>query len=331
MGVGLGRLCLVRRRLRNLPVTAFDKSEEGVKMQTHSGFHGVHPVAFALFGQDDLLHRDAVRAQVQAMLRHNVHGIAVLGLASEVHRLSTPERHALMEWVIEDAAGQVPVAVTIAEPSLAGQIDFARAAEAAGASWLVLQPPPVKSVPEADLIRFFGAVADRCTVPVAIQNAPEYLGIGLSVDGIAALNRAHANVSIIKLEATATVIDRLHQAVGGSMDIFNGRAGIDMIEALRAGAVGFIPGGESYDVLTRVFNDLTAPDGDPLRGEALYREVLPLLVFLMESIDNVLLHGKAVLGHRLGIAQTAPRAPFGAPSAFTKDMVRRYAAAMGAL
>lgn len=300
-------------------------------MQTQSGFHGVYPVAFALFGPDDQLHRDAVRLQVQAMLRHKVHGIAVLGLASEVHKLTTPERHQLMEWVIEDAAGQVPVAVTIAETNLAGQMDFARAAEAAGASWLVLQPPPVKAVPEADLIRFFGAVADRCTVPVGVQNAPEYLGIGLSVDGIASLNRAHPNVSIIKMEATAGMVDRLHQAVGGSVDIFNGRAGIDMVEALRAGAVGIIPGGESYDVLTRVFNDLTLSDGDPLRGETLYREALPLLVFLMESIDNFLLHGKAVLGHRLGIAQTAPRAPFGVPSAFTSDMVRRYANAMGPL
>ena len=302
-------------------------------MKSVSGFHGVYPVAFALFGADGALSRRAVRTQVQAMVRHGVHGITVLGLASEVHRLSASERQCLMEWVIEDAAGQVPVAVTVAEPSVEAQVAFAGQARAAGAAWLILQPPPVKAVPEAALIRFFGAVADRVDLPLAIQNAPEYLGVGLSASGIAALNRAHPNVALVKVEATAAAVHRLFTECEGRTDIFNGRAGNDMVESLRAGAVGFVPGGESYDVLTAIFNDLTTRDGNPERGQARYREILPLLSFLMESVDHFLLYGKYLLALRLGadLADFLPRAPHAKPLPFSLVFLQAEAARMGRL
>ena len=110
-----------------------------------------------------------------------------------------------MEWVAEDMAG-IPLAVTVAETSVPGQIDFVKAAAAVGANWAILQPPLVKHVPESELMRFFGAIADASPIPIGIQNAPEYLGIGLSHAGILALHRRHPNVAIVKLEATALSI-----------------------------------------------------------------------------------------------------------------------------
>ncbi len=302
-------------------------------MISRSGFHGVYPVAFALFGADGELNRAAIRTQIQAMVRHGAHGITVLGLASEVHRLSAAERRCLMEWVIEDAAGKVPVAVTVAEPSIEAHVAFAGQAKVAGAAWLILQPPPVKAVPETALIRFFGAVADRVDLPLAIQNAPEYLGVGLSTIGIGALNRAHANVSMVKIEATAAAVHRLFTETEGRIDIFNGRAGIDMVESLRAGAVGVVPGGESFDVLTGIFNDLTAERGDRARGEARYREILPLLSFLMESVDHFLLYGKHLLALRLGaeLADFQPRAPHAEPLPFSLAFLQAEAVRMGRL
>jgi 4-hydroxy-tetrahydrodipicolinate synthase len=75
------------------------------------------------------------------MLQHKMHGIAALGLASEVNRLSTADSHTLIEWVAEDVARAVPVAVTVAETSIAGQTDFVKAAAGLGAKWAILQPP----------------------------------------------------------------------------------------------------------------------------------------------------------------------------------------------
>src|SRR5215471_19079701 len=227
-------------------------------MKTKSGFFGVYPMVYALFDKNGNLSREPMRRQVGAMLKHNVHGIGVLGLASEVNKLSTAERRQLMEWVAEDIDGKIPVAVTVAETSVGGQIEFVKAAAAVGAKWAILQPPPVKHVPESELLRFFGAVVDSSPIPIAIQNAPEYLGIGLSNAGIRTLHRAHANFAIVKVEATAIAVARLLDEVEGDVDVFNGRDGIEMLDSIRAGAVGIIPGGEAFDVLARIFDHMAS-------------------------------------------------------------------------
>jgi 4-hydroxy-tetrahydrodipicolinate synthase len=301
-------------------------------MKGKSGFQGVYPMVYALFDAKGELARAPMRRQVQSMLQHKVHGIAVLGMASEVNKLSLAERRQLMEWVAEDIDGKVPLAVTVAETSVGGQIDFVRAAAGLGAKWAILQPPPVKHVPESELVRFFGAVAEASPIPVGIQNAPEYLGIGLSNAGIVALHRAHANFTIVKLEATAVAIARLLEEVGGDLDVFNGRDGIEMVESLRAGAVGIIPGGEAFDILARIFDHMAAGGAKDLEtAERLYEKVLPLLIFLMESMDTFLVYGKPVLGHRLGIAEIEARLPATPPTPFGLAAAKRYAEALGKL
>jgi dihydrodipicolinate synthase/N-acetylneuraminate lyase len=301
-------------------------------MKTKSGFFGVYPMVYALFDDNGNLARGPMRRQVQSMLKHKVHGIGVLGLASEVNKLSTAERRQLMEWVAEDIDGKLPLTVTVAETSVGGQIEFVKAAAAVGAKWVILQPPLVKHVPESELVRFFGAVADASPIPIAIQNAPEYLGIGLTHAGIRALHRAHPNFTIVKLETTAVAIAQLIEEVEGALDVFNGRDGIEMLDSMRAGAVGIIPGGEAFDVLARAFDHMASGSETGIaEAERLYAKVLPLLILLMESMDTFLVYGKPVLGHRLGIAETKPRLPSTPPTSFGLAAAKRYADALGKL
>lgn len=298
-------------------------------MATKSGFAGIYPIVYALFDADGHLSRDGTRLQVQAMLRNGVDGVAALRLASEVNKHTFAERHQDMEWVIEDVGGAVPVAVTIAEPNVAAQIEFARAA--AGAQWVILQAPPVRGVPETQLIRYFGAVAEKSPLPVAIQNALEYLGVDLSPEGLLALFRTHQNVAIVKVEASALAISGLYAALEGSVDIFNGRGGIDIVDAVRAGAVGIIPGGECFDALKAIFVDLTIPGGDTKRAARRYAALLPMLVFLMESMDTLIVYGKQVLRERLGLVEIRQRLPVSPATRFGLQAAHRYAAALGAL
>jgi len=53
---------------------------------------------YAFFGADGGLDRDAMRRQVHACVANGAHGLAVLGLATEVAKLSGSERHQMVEW-----------------------------------------------------------------------------------------------------------------------------------------------------------------------------------------------------------------------------------------
>lgn len=275
------------------------------------GFSGIYPMLYALFGADSGLDRGAHTAQVDACIGAGVHGLAVGGLASECNKLTVQERHDLAAWTLEAVAGRVPVSVTVSDNTVGGQIDTVRRAADAGAAWAVLQPPPVKSASEAALIDFFGAVADGASIPIGIQNAPEYIGIGLSNAGLVELNRRHPNVSILKAEGPVLTIARLADDAGGAFTLFNGRNGIELLDSLRAGCAGLIPGVETCDVQSRIYELHRA--GRAEEADAAFREVLPLLHFLMSTIDHLLCYGKRLAARRIGLGTVHDRGPAQAP------------------
>ncbi len=273
-------------------------------------FQGIYPMQFAFYGADGALDRAAMKAQAEGCIAAGVDGLAVLGLGTEVNRLSLAERIQALEWTAETASGRLPLSVTVAEASVGGQIGFCRRAIDCGAAWLVLQPPPVRSASEAELIRFFGAVADAVDAPIGIQNAPEFTGIGLSPAGIATLARNHANFRVLKGEGPVVDVHRIIEETAGTVAVFNGRGGLELTDNLRAGCAGMVPGAESCEVQKRIYDLCTSTDpDDQARAEALYRDLLPLVVFLMQKLDNLLTYGKLLAALRYGIPAIYFRTP----------------------
>lgn len=278
---------------------------------------------YAFFDPTGAFDRPAMTRQVEAVLSSGSHGVAVLGLATEVNKLDTGERRALLDMVAETLDGKLPLAVTVAEPSIEGQIAFARAARDNGAQWIVLQPPPVRQANETELVRFFGAVADRVDLPVAIQNAPAYIGVGLSIPAMATLHRNHPNVALLKAEGPAVYLRRLIEETDGVFRVFNGRAGMELTDSLRAGCVGMIPGVDACDVEAEIYALYQAGETDA--ADERFRRLLPLLTFLMEDVDTLLCYGKRLTAKRLGIGEVHDRAPAVEPTPFGLSLLDRLA------
>jgi dihydrodipicolinate synthase/N-acetylneuraminate lyase len=290
-----------------------------------SGIGGIYPMLYAFFDSAGHLDRAAMRRQVEGCLAAGAHGIALLGLATEVGKLTLAEKHQLMAWAAEDLAERLPLAVTVTGASVADQLAFARAAADAGASWVVLQPPTGTSPAEADLVRFFGAVADGAPLPVAIQNAPGYIGIGLSDAALATLARQHPNLQLLKWEGPAAFVERTIAATEGRLRVFNGRGGLELPDNLRAGCAGLIPTPETIDVQARIFDLMAAGDPQSERSaEELYASILPLIVYLMQSIDTLLCYGKRLAARRLDLGTVHDRVPALVPSEFGLRCLERY-------
>ncbi|RUY36565.1 dihydrodipicolinate synthase family protein, partial [Mesorhizobium sp. M7A.F.Ca.US.001.04.1.1] len=60
-------------------------------------FHGIHAILYALFDANEQLDRAAMRRQVEICLATGVHGMAALGLATEVAKLTEAERRTIMD------------------------------------------------------------------------------------------------------------------------------------------------------------------------------------------------------------------------------------------
>lgn len=298
-----------------------------------TSFAGVYPILYSFFGPDGRLDDAAMRLQVDRCIAAGAHGIAVLGNVTETAKLTHAERIELMHVVGEAIAGRVPYAVTVGEPSIESQQAFVRQAEAAGASWVILQPPPVKGVPESALVRFFGAVADAASLPVAIQNNPVNMDVWLSNPSLIELHRNHPNVALLKGEGAASWVQQLIEATDGSLAVFAGLAGIEHITNLRSGCVGLIPAPDCVDVQIRIHELWQEGTSEARsRAERLHRVNLPLIVFMTRNLQShQLAVGKRFLAHRLGLDDVHVRPPAVEPTAFQLEEVERLGAILGPL
>ena len=289
---------------------------------------GTYPMLYAFFDADGRVRRDAVTRQIESSIACGAAGIAVLGLGTEVHKLGRDERRALVEWTIADVAGRLPVVVTVADGNVPDMIESARFARNAGAAWLILQPPrPPAS--GAHLVKFFGAIADAIDCPVGIQNAPEFLGVGLTSADLLALNAAHPNVTVVKAESTALTVAGVVAEIAGRMKVLNGRAGFELLDNLRAGVDGMIPGTETLDLQVGIERAMRS--GDEARAEELYRKLLPAIAYVMQGLSTFLLYGKLIAAERLGIAPSENRIPSDVATPTGLAWAKRYAQELGPL
>lgn len=288
---------------------------------SQTSFPGVHCVLFALFDASGALHRDAMAGQVAYVRQAGAEGLVVLGLATEVGKLTFQERCDIVNWARADGA-DLPLGVTVTGNSVAEQQAMINVAEAAGADWLILQPPLSGSYAASEYINFFTEVGQSTTLPFAIQNAPQYLGRSLSSDDIAALQARCSGFTMVKSETGPMDLAALVARQGNRLTVMNGRGGLEMTDCLRAGCQGFIV---APDVLPGVLRCWHAwQGGDETAAEAAYAAFLPAAIFGMQSLETLACYGKRIFGLRAGIA-IHDRAPAMRPDAFGLAMAERWA------
>ena len=221
-------------------------------------------------------------------------------------------------WGAEDAGG-LPFSVTVAANGVAEQRLLLRAAGEAGAALAILQPPLAGAYGAAEYVDHFARVGERARVPLAVQNAPQYLGRSLSGADVAEL-RARIDLTHVKAEMPAVDLAAFVAALGEGVTVLNGRGGLEMTDCLRAGCHGFIV---APDVLPGVLlcqRAWAAGDG----AEAAYAAFLPAATFAMQSLEHLHCYGKRVWGLRAGVA-IHDRAPALRPTEAGLGMAARWA------
>ncbi|MEO7241689.1 MAG: dihydrodipicolinate synthase family protein, partial [Variovorax sp.] len=270
-----------------------------------------------------------MRLQVDKCIATGAHGIAVLGLVTEVHKLDVNERCHLVEVVGRAIDGRVPYAVTVGESSVHGQIEFSKMAQGHGANWVILQPPSIKGFAEPAYVNFLGSVADALEIPVAIQNNPVNMDVSLSVASLLRLRDDHPNITLLKGEGPAVGVAELIKAANGRYAVFAGHGGKEYISNILSGCVGLIPAPDCLDRQLQLHQMLAG--GRIEEAEALHAQLLPLILFMTNSVPGMLCYGKRLFAERAGMGEVHARAPELQPTAFGLGEVKRMTRDWGPL
>jgi 4-hydroxy-tetrahydrodipicolinate synthase len=93
-----------------------------------------------------------------------------------------------------------------------------------------------------------------------------------------------------------------------------------------------IPSVESCHVQSRMFELMrTGRTEDEAEAERLYRQLAPLIMFLMQSVAQFVCYGKRLTARRIGLGEVHDRAPAQAPTAFGLACLERHAAVLDRL
>ncbi len=291
-----------------------------------SQWRGIYPAVCTTFTEDDDLDLAAQRRVARFALDAGAHGLVLFGLAGEVLKLTAAERMRVLDAVLEEVDGCVPVFAGVGAESASAACDLARYAERAGASCVVLPAPISGAAAGAGLADYFVRAADSVSLPVMIQDAPVYLGISLGPGLIEEVAVRAANVRLVKLEAGPHELGRWISALGAEFSVWGGDGGVYQLDCLRTGAAGIIPGGDLVDVLVRVYE--LEQQGSPAEADLLFSRVLPMLVFEMQhSIDHYNACAKQVLLRRGVELHPALRQPAAELGDVSMGLLERHLAA----
>ena len=93
------------------------------------------------FTDGGALDRQGLPRLVERALETGIAGFTVLGIAGEAHRLTDEERRRVIETVVKEVRGRVPVAVGASASGTHLAAALARMAQDSGAQALMLAPP----------------------------------------------------------------------------------------------------------------------------------------------------------------------------------------------
>ncbi len=114
------------------------------------------------------------------LLAAGVDGLYVGGSSGEMVLQSVYERKALLECVMESAAGRGAVIAHIGALSTADTVDLARHAKAAGADAVSSVTPLYYKYSFREVKAYYARIADASELPVIIYNIPALTGMTLS-------------------------------------------------------------------------------------------------------------------------------------------------------
>jgi 4-hydroxy-tetrahydrodipicolinate synthase len=134
-------------------------------------FRGVIPALVTPF-KDGAVDEEALRAHVDFVIREGVDAVLPCGTTGESPTLTHAEHARVIEIVIGEARGRVPVLAGTGSNSTREAIEMSIHAKKAGADGLLLVSPYYNKPTQEGLYRHFTAVAREASLPVILYNIP---------------------------------------------------------------------------------------------------------------------------------------------------------------
>jgi len=177
-----------------------------------------------------------------------------------------------------------------------------------GADALMIMPPFFMAPSSEAVQNHIAVIVAETSAPVIVQYAPIQTGSHLTAEIFCALHQAHQNLAYVKVDVVPSgpMINRLQSLAGGSLKSMVGYMGLHLPHDVKRGAVAVMPTVSLGRAFVALFGLL---ERDSEQGRRLHERLLPMLNFMMQSVEMLVAVEKLLLQRRRLLTSAYCRSP----------------------
>lgn len=237
---------------------------------------GVFPAVTTQLRKDQSLDLEATARHCEALIASGISGLIPCGSLGENQALDPDEKRAVVQAVVEVAAGRIPVLSGVAEPSTALAIRYVRDMEKLGVDGVMLMPAMLYRGDPRETLTHFRTVARSTGLPIMIYNNPISYANDITPAMFAQLADQPNFIALKESSGDPRRITDLRNVCGDRYAVFTGVDDL-ALEAAILGIDGWVAGtGIAFPSENQRFWDLTRR-GKWEAARELYRWFTPLL------------------------------------------------------
>lgn len=266
------------------------------------------------------LNESKLREMVNYQIDNGISGLVPVGTTGESPTLSHEEHRRVVDIVIDEANGRVPIIAGAGSNNTTEAISLTQHAQKSGATAALLITPYYNRPSQAGLIEHFKAIAGSCDLPLIIYNCPGRTAVNTTADTIVELSELP---TIVGIKEASGNMDQICEIITRTDDDFIVLSGDDSmtVPMVAVGAKGIIS--VTSNAAPALMSAMTAAalKGDFATAGRMHNELFPLMRAMMKAETNPS-PVKAAM-NIMGLDVGPVRLPLVEPSENGKDMLAR--------
>ena len=282
-------------------------------------FTGVGTALITPFTRDGSLDEPAVKRLARRQIDAGVHFLSPCGTTGEAPTLTHRDKLRVVELVLEEAAGKVPVLAGAGGYDTREVVELARDMERVGADGLLSVTPYYNKPTQEGLYQHFKAIAEATPLPIMLYNVPGRTSVNLSVETTLRLSEIR-NIVAIK-EASGNVV-QMSEIIAGAREDFMLLSGDDpltvAVMAIGGRGVVSVASNEAPAEMSQIVE--LCEKGDYAAARKLHHWLLPLIQ--VNFVETNPIPCKAAMA-AMGLIEENYRLPMVPPGAAAREKIVR--------
>ena len=259
-------------------------------------FTGCGTALVTPFRRDGALDEDGVRRLARRQIDAGIHFLVPCGTTGESPTLSEDERVRVVQLVVEESAGRVPVLAGAGGYDTKEVIHTGRRMRDAGANGLLSVTPYYNKPTPEGLFLHYSAISDGVGLPIVVYNVPGRTGLNVDPATLVRLSSIANVVAVKEASGNVTQMCEICAAVPGDFIVLSGDDALTLpLMAVGGRGIISVASNEIPAEMSQMVE--LAERGDFAGARALHQRLLPLMqVNFIESNPIPVKSAMATLG-----------------------------------